>query len=243
MKKYKEIIFGVLLLMLLLYISWFQKSWFWVNGTMLLGWILFAFQMLYSRGDKLYWFVQKLKYSIINPDTQWDLTVRYFGPKVDATVIPAVQLALSKAAVFDRAVVRNISKQRIEIKADELTMEVYVEDQSLQVMFTKIPVTFRGSNRTIDKRITPALEELEACLAIEKKSYWLTVYFGAMNPYFGLYIRRLGQQNVTDMNIRINNNGLDQLEISKQKLTISTATLNELGETAKKYLTLSHLPA
>ncbi len=188
-------------------------------------------------------FVQKVKYSIINPDTQWDLTVRYFGPKLDATVIPAVQVALSRVAVLDRAIVRKISEQRIEIKADELTMEVYVEDQSLQVMFTKIPVTFRGSNKTIDKRITPALEELEACIAMEKKSYWLTVYFGAINPYFGLYIRRLGQQNITDMNIRVNNNGVDQLEIYKQKLTISTATLNELGATAKKYLTLSNLPA
>ena len=242
-KKNIDILFGVLLLALIIYLAWFPKSWFWENGTILLGWILFVLQSLYSRGDKLYWFVQKVKYSIINPDTQWDLTVRYSGQKVDATVIPAVQVALAKAAIFDRAVVRNISEQRIEIKADELTMEVYIEDQSLQVMFTKIPVTFRGSNRTIDKRITPALEELEACLAIEEKSYWLTVYFGTMNPYFGLYIRRLGQQNVTEMNIRINNNGLNQLEINKQKLTISTTTLNELGATAKKYLTLSHLPA
>jgi len=243
MKKYRNIVFAILLLSLFVYTVWFQKSWFWINGTMLLGWVLFVVQMLYNRGDRLYWFIQKAKYSVINPDTQWDLTVSYTSPQIDTTVIPAVQKALTKAAIVDRPTIRSISKQRFEIRADELTIEVYVEDQSLHVMFTKIPVSFRGSNRTIDHRITPVLEELEACLLIEKKSYWLTVYFGDMNPYFGLYIQRLGQQSVSEMNIRVKTNELDQIEISKQKLTISTATLNELGATAKKYLTLSELPA
>ncbi|PRR71964.1 hypothetical protein [Neomoorella humiferrea] len=218
--------------------------WFLENGTLLLGWILFLFNWLYYHVDQIYWLVQKGKYTIINPDTTWDLSIRYSVKKIDPITISTLQKHITKAAILDRAIIRTLSLNRFEVKADELNIEIYfdMDNSTIEVLFSKIPVSFRGSQRTIEERILPIIENLENDLAVITKKYWLTVYFGELNPYFGLYMRRLHQKNISEMHVKINDNNKGTLELSKQKLTIMTETLNTLNEKARKYLTLSEMP-
>jgi len=230
---------------LLGYLVFRYPAWFIANGALLLGWILLGVQIVYQRSDRLYWTIQKIKYFVINPDTQWDLSVRYSGLNPGIQTLPLVQKELIKAAKLDRAVVKNKSRSSFEIRADELTIEVVAdeENQSLEVFFTKIPVSFRGSQRTIEQRITPVLEAIEKGASISDKIYWLTVYFGNINPYFGLYMRRIKPEQVAEMNIQIGSGDEEQVNISKQKLTIKNTSLVDLQHSARKFLTLSELPA
>lgn len=245
MKKYFGLILCLVLFALLIIIVIYNKSWFWINGTLILGWGLVIIQAIYNRGDKLYWWVQKLKYFIINPDTQWDLTIRYFSKNISTELLPLVQNGLIKAAKLDRPIIKNYSLNCFEIRADELNIEVALDEDNnfLEVFFTKIPVSFRGSQRTIEQRIVPILEEIENKTSILEKTYWLTVYFGDINPYFGLIMRRIKPEQVAEMNIQIGNREEENISITKQKLTIKNKSLSALQDSARKYLTLSELPA
>ena len=188
MKNSSYVLFGSLIALVILGCMVFKyPNWFIANGTLLLGWILFIMQIAYNRSETLYWIIQKVKYYVVNPDTQWDLSIRYHSKNINTELLPLVQNGLIKAAKIDRPTIRKYSLNSFEIRADELNIEVSFDEENnyLEVFFTKIPVSFRGSQRMIEQRIVPILEEIENKTQISDKTYWLTVYFGNINPYFG----------------------------------------------------------
>lgn len=244
-KKWTPLAFPLVIIFLVSCLVWRYPGWFFVNGVTVLGWACFILQWLYSHWDRFYWEIQKIKYNISNPDTQWELYIRYqISGDINNETLRVIQDNLCKAAAIDRPTIIPLSSHRVQIKADELNIEVSFDYESndIDVLFTKIPVSFRGSKRVIEKRIVPILESIENKMGILKKSYWLTVYFGNVNPYFGLYIRRIRQENVSEMHIRIGSNK-ENIDVSKQKITLTASSLGGLSENARKYLTLSELPA
>lgn len=223
----------------------YYRGWLVENSSTLLGWLLFFINYLYYHLDWFYWICQKAKYTILNPDTTWDLTVRYKLKDIEPATLNVLQEQIGKAAILDRPIIRYLSSNRFEIRADELSIEVYIdmEHTIVDVIFSKIPVSFRGSQRTIEKRILPILEAIEKELVINTKNYWLKVYFGRLNPYFGLYMKRLHQKDISEMYIKIGDSKNDTtLELSQETLTIMTESLSDLTEKARKYLTLSEMP-
>ena len=216
------------------------------QGATILGWALFLGQLAYSYSERLYWLLQSVKCYAVNPETQWSLSVRYSLDDWDETTMAAVRHALGTAAVRDRPTIRDLSSHRFEIRADELTMEVVTSHDEgcyLEVFFEKLPVSFRGSEKAMSERIRPALESLEGKIRARTKQYHLTVYFGKLNPYFGLYMRRLRQEDISLMTIKVTNHPEGMLDISKEKISIYTSSLGRLDDSVKKYLTLSELPA
>lgn len=133
----------------------------------------------------------------------------------------------------------------MEIRADELFIELYVdcENELFQVFFRKLPVSFRGAQRVMNTRIVPIIEAIEKNLMTVSKQYWLTVFFGNVNPFFGLYMRRIKQSNIAEFNIRAKLSQSEELVISKDKVVISAGSLSQLANEGNRYLTLSKLPA
>lgn len=247
MKHLRWVVPALCLLFFIGYIIWAKPTWFFEKGPGLLGWVSFITTVAYQRFDAIYWKVQKWKYTLLNPDTQWDLTVSYQGPQVDKNVLDKVRGALCRVAEKDRAVVRAISEQRIEIRADELILEAAVMEAEgnngrLDIMISKLPVSFRGATRTIDTRMAPILEAIEQGISVEEKRYWLTAYFGKVNPYFGLYLRRLRPESVKEVHVRVEKSNGEALTIAREKITISACSLGELSKDARKFLTLSEMP-
>lgn len=242
---YLIIIIAFIVLALSFYKGSRDMGWFIDKGSDFLGWFLFTVTFIYHSEDKFYWAVQKFKYFLVNPDTQWDLSVKYKINSFDLDLLSVLQKEISTIAILDTAETRRLSAQRIEIRADELIVEVYFDERrsAVEVFFGKIPVSFRGAQRTIEKRISPVLESIENKLLVSSKAYFLSVYFGDANPYFGLYMRRLRPQDVSEVNIKLKINDKDNMNVSKQKLTVTTSSLSDLGNSVRKYLTLSKLPA
>jgi hypothetical protein len=222
-----------------------DHNWLMQNSSMFLGWILLLFQTSYVNIEKIYWFIQRIKYYIQNPDTVWDLSIKYQTEGLTEENIKKVQNELLKTALLDRPELRRISNQRIEIRADELYIELFVdyEDQMFQIFFRKLPVSFRGAQRVINTRIIPIIEAIENNIIVSTKYYWLSVFFGSINPFFGLYMRRIKQTDITELNIRVKSTENEELVISKEKITIFATSLSQLADEGKKYLTLSKLPA
>ena len=222
-----------------------ENRWLIENSSMVLGWLLLLMQSAYVKIEAVYWFVQKTKYTIYNPDTVWDMTIRYKTNSLDEKAIMKAQQEVCKTAVLDRPELRRLSNQRLEIRSDELFVELYVNwDEGLfQVFFNKLPVSFRGSQRVLNDRIIPIIEAIEKSLVIESKQYWLSVYFGNINPFYGLYMRRMKQNRITEFNIRAKLGDREELIISRDKVEISAGSLSQLANEGRKYLTLSKIPA
>ena len=247
MKQLRWVVPALCLLFLVVYIIWAKPAWFFENGPALLGWVAFILSVAYQRFDAVYWKVQKWVYAVRNPDTQWDLTVTYQGSKIDLSVLDTVREALCQAAELDRPTVRIISEQRFELRADELFLEVSVaglgDVGSLDIMVSKLPVSFRRATYTIENRLAPILEAVEQGISVKEKRYWLTAYFGKVNPYFGLYLRRLRPESVKEVHVKVVNNNGEALTIAREKITIFACSLGELSKDARKFLTLSEMPA
>jgi len=241
----KYIVYGILIAILVLVIIKASNNmfWLWENATLIAGWVLFGCKYVFDKEDRVYWLIKRTEYWLINPETLWELSVRYEVPNIDDRLIIVLQKHLCELASLDSPKIRCISNQRFEVTADELHIEVFVDDGYINVFFAKIPVTFRGSERVIKARISPVLEAIENKIVTKEKIYWLNVYFGRINPYFGLYMRRLHQKDIFEMNIRLRGSDSEGLDISKQKIKITTETLTQLGNSVSKYLTLSKLPA
>lgn len=54
-----------------------ENHWLIDNSSMIWGWVLLLFQTSYVNIEKVYWFMQRIKYHILNPDTVWDLSIKY----------------------------------------------------------------------------------------------------------------------------------------------------------------------
>lgn len=216
----------------------------WIEADTL-GWFLFLMQTAYVHIEKVYWLIQQAKYNILNPDTVWDLSIKYKTEGLDEKAIFKAQQELSKAAVIDRPEVRQLSNQRMEIWADELHIELFMDYNtgSFQVFFKKLPVSFRGAQRVLNTRIVPILEAIEKNLVTISKQYWLSVFFGNINPFYGLYMRRMKQNDITEFNIRAKLRDREEIAISKDKIEIRAESLSQLANEGHKYLTLSKIPA
>lgn len=237
MKKTLVSIIWLISLGLLAYSLVYTENWIF-NGTVILGWILFAIQMTMSHYEKIYLWVKRLWFEIINPDCIWNMQVVFEG-SYDRNSLELIEDAFRSKHINVRNII-SLSNVRKIFSLGSLRFEVSVDEQEGQIYFSihDMEVSFRRSKKLIETELAQIFETMQLTLKPDLGQFGLIIEFKGYNPYFGFFVRRLNANDVQNFHIafKVEN---DRVAVTKNSIEINTDSLQQLRILSTRYLTLS----
>lgn len=200
------------------------------------GWMLFLMKVMYHHWDRFYLLCQRFCLNIVNPDTLWSFTVRY-DCALDNGDFLKVKSVLVGSRYLEDVKMYDLTSSITEIKAKGISLQVVHDIDTLQIHILNMPVTYTKAKRTIGETIAPIIEEVEKALSLDDKHYFLTVELEGINPYFGLYVSKLKKQDIQGFNVSFNIDN-NQVEVTKNKIYVTTQSIGQMVEAARKCLLL-----
>lgn len=202
------------------------------------GWLSFAVRHLYSKWEWFYLKVQKVKFTLTNPDTLWSMTVRY-KCSVDNQKVNDLRDEILKNTLLNKVKLYNLPSGDIEIRSNKgLILQLFFEENEIELFINDLPVTYSKSIETIEKTLNPLLEDIESIINPEVRSYILKVSMDGLNPYFGLYLNKIPSTSIINFDVKfvIEKN---QVEITKDSVILTSEKKSILTNLTREYLTLS----
>ncbi|MGM0775481.1 MAG: hypothetical protein ACQEXE_01590 [Bacillota bacterium] len=208
---------------------------FFVNGTILLGWILFAIQLSWNQSEMFYLKAKSIWFLIKNPDCIWNLNVEFTG-QFDENIFSKLDNIFSSQPGDFKVI--PLSNTRKIYKINTLSYEIKVNHNEISLHLYDLEISYRRSKKIIENELGKLLEELSKTLKEDRSEYFLNINFKEYNPYFGFFVRRLNSREINSFNVKLNINS-DKVTISKNSIEIYTDSLQKLNTISKDYLTLS----
>ncbi|MGN4807854.1 hypothetical protein ACTFSP_09625 [Bacillus cereus group sp. MYBK108-2] len=244
MKRYIIIISVWLMtigLIILNFITPPSKSWvnFWTNGTIILGWILLAIQTTYNNLDIFFMFVKRMKFQIQNPDCVWNMRM-YMMTNASGNLLDELDLKLAQIYTADQLKIRQISMVRRDYKLGAIRFEVNYNEDKKEFIFDiqDMEVSYRGSKRIFDDKLDILINDLRRVFQPYNERYHVGIEFKELNPYFGLFLKKLDSKNIDGFNVSFHMKD-SQINVYKKQIEISSGNYENLKSTAKSYLALS----
>lgn len=214
----------------------FNPGQFFINGTLVLGWLLFSVQQTVNYSEKAFIYWNKLKYFITNPSCSWNMDVMFKGPFTINTFEQIEDVLKKHPKRIDK--IRTISDQRKMYQLENFNVEVSIIDSGLNFELQNLKVSYRDSKQVINNDISHLFERLQNRLQISETNFNLTVDFQGTNPYYGLYINRLNAEHINHFNIRFKLDD-DRVIVSDRRIEVSTSDLTKMRSLTQDYLTFS----
>lgn len=208
---------------------------FFINGTVILGWILFMLQLTWSNSEFFYINIKKVWFHIKNPDCMWNMQVEYEGD-FDGSTYNKINKVFERQQSDFKLI--KLSESRALYKLNSLQFEIVNEHNLIRVQLEDIEVSFRRSRRIIDEELAGLLEDLSKVLKEDNSNYYFNVSFKEFNPYYGFFIRRLNAKEISTFNVKFNVEN-NKVSINKNSIEIHTSSLQKLNQFSKEYLSLS----
>jgi hypothetical protein len=201
------------------------------------GWTTFALKHLYNKWEWFYLKIQKMRCIIYNPDTLWNMTVRYKVKLNKDKLIKLQNVILSGKIAKDPKFIQ-LTSGDWELRSGGMILQLFVQEDELEIHLIDLPTTYNKSLNLLENELVPLLESIETAIHAESKTYFLKVSFDGINPYFGLYVNKLPRNAVMDFDVKfvVNDN---KVEVSKKSITIKTNEKSKLSNISREYLTLS----
>lgn len=218
--------------------------------VLLLGWLLFLIKVLYNRWTPLYFWIQRLKMQILNDDTLWNFSILYEGNIKEEDLVSLVNEIIKRYPQSCKIKKQTQNDYKFSIgkwldfeivlsKEHGLPEEIVSNISSLNINLFHKTITFRKTMNVLKKELCPIVDILDKNIKYSKKLYTLNVEFQKPNPYFGLFVKRLSLDEVSDFDISINLNNSGNVTVTKEKVIINTDTFHSLLNISNEYLTLS----
>ncbi|MFD2628820.1 hypothetical protein [Oceanobacillus kapialis] len=208
---------------------------FFVNGTIILGWLLFLLQLTWNNSEYFYIKIKRYWFFLKNPDCIWNMQIEFEGD-FDENTFDKIDHLFNKQNSNLRII--NLSNSRKIYRSNTLSFEVTVRKGLIQVHLEDLEVSFRRSRKIIDEEIGILLEEFSKILKEDNVNYYFNINFKEFNPYYGFFIRRLNAKNINTFNIKFNIES-DKVTINKKSIEIYTKSLQKMNSFSKEYLSLS----
>lgn len=205
-----------------------------VNGTIIIGWLLFALQLTWNQSEKFYMCVKNIWFQIKNPDCLWNMQVEFTGD-FDEEVLNLIDQVFSREEEVKIIPLSNVRKL---YKVKTLTYEIVVSPNQVRLQVTDLEVSFRRSKTIIQNEIGKLLESLTKALKEDKSDYYLTINFKEYNPYFGFFVRRLNANEINTFNVKLNVAD-ERISINKTSIEFHTESLQSFRSFSEEYLSLS----
>jgi hypothetical protein len=238
MKKAALLAVWVIALGLLVYSLFYTENWVF-NGTVILGWLLFAIQLTMSHHEKAYLWVRSKWFQLMNPECLWNMTVVFNG-SYDRTALDQVENALKGSRNLQPNKIETLSNLRKSYSIKSLRFEVAVDEQEGATYFSihDMEVSFRRSRQLIETELAQLFEAMQMVLKPDSGQYGLNIEFKGYNPYFGFFVRRLNVEDIQRFHITFKVES-DRVAVTKNSIEINTDSLQHLRILTTRYLTLS----
>lgn len=235
----KKVLIGITWLFslgLIIYSLINTEQWF-INGTLILGWLLFAIQMTMANFEDVYLFVKRIWFNITNPDCIWNMQVIFNG-EFNREVFNNIDEIFT--IINSDLRINIISNVRRTYKLKTILIETYIDEKNNKINFSiqDLEVSYRRSRKMIENELAIIFEKLQYSLRPENGDFGLNISFKEYNPYFGFYVRRLNANEIQGFNVTFNIQN-DRVAVNKTSIEINTNSLQHLNNLCKQYLSLS----
>lgn len=207
----------------------------WTFIIMIAGYAFSCLRILYEQWDKFYLFVQKVRCKMCGLDTLWSLTVRYEIEGSEPLLM--VRNTMLQKGLSDIKIT-HLNNNVLDVRSQGINMQFIQDEDLLEVHIFDMPVTYNRAESVISKTLSPIFEQLENQLKIKGKHYFLAVKFLELNPFIGLYMRKIASKDLLkfDISFTIDNN---RIEVYKDKIVLNTNSISQLTSLSKDVLALS----
>jgi hypothetical protein len=213
-------------------------------------WLVPLFKMLYDSFPKIYMFVNRIIASTLNTSTRWEFSIKYSLPLDSGDYLKSASDAILKYFP-DAKLWQNESNQKI-IKLTGITVRLKNVDilqtgdeennVNLFVDMTDMNVPYRMTNKMLEHRMWPLIEKVTGSLRPDVVQYTMRVKYDKPNPFFGLYIRRLPPNQITNFNcdlFEIVGGEKESVSIHKEETIIISESMNNFRTVSRKYILFS----
>lgn len=238
MRKHILLLIGWLFVILLVSVTTISNpNSFFVNGTIICGWLLFIIQLTWNHSETFYMHIKSLWFYIKNPDCIWNMMVEY-ELKLNQHTFENVEAVFHE--LFSEVKITVISNIRRLYKLETINVEVSIDIKlnKIRLHIDNLEVSYRRSRNIIDKELGKLLEKLAYKLKIDNSDYYFNISFKEFNPYYGFFIRRLNAKDINSFNVIFNVED-EKVTINKESIEIHTTSLQKLNTISKEYLSLS----
>ncbi|PKU51250.1 MULTISPECIES: hypothetical protein [Lysinibacillus] len=211
-----------------------NPSSYFANGTIILGWLLFALQLSWNKSEWFYLTCKNLWYKFTNPECIWNMSIEYYGTFNEQVFEKLDQIFLNK----ESSKVLQVSNVRRIYKVGTLSFEVVIDRESIRIELSDLEVSYRRSTHIIKTELGNILEDIPSKLKNDRCEYYLDIYFKGENPYYGLYLRRLDIRDIETFKIQFNIQN-EKIVVNKERISINTNSLQSLRNFSEEYLTIS----
>lgn len=203
---------------------------------------------------RLYLAWSRLRYTITNGETNWELVLQFTGEFTpDHVRTFAHRLALQDPG---RTELLDVGSTRILIRYHRLfTVEFlvgtavsigYIDGPSgqdtLGVTVFEQQVSYRRSRQVLEQTLIPFIEQCRNEFAPRAASYSLRVRFDGTNPFFGLYLQQLRPDLVSEFQFEFRPpsvNPPDYVRVGKTTMTVTSGSVEGLRRSALAGLSFS----
>ena len=206
-----------------------------VNGTIIVGWLLFAIQLTWNQSERFYMWFKNIWFNLKNPDCMWNMQVEFEGDFERNIFEKLDEVFSTKSENYKITPISNVRKL---YKINAITYEVVVSPNQIRVQLQDLEVSFRRSKVIIQKELGGLLENLSRVLKEDKCDYYLSIEFKESNPYFGFFLRRLNAKDISAFNVKFKVDD-ERITINKKTIEVHTESLQSLRSFSEEYLSLS----
>jgi hypothetical protein len=200
------------------------------------GWLAFLIRFFYQRWEKFYLLVQRIRFLLLNPQTNWDMTIRYSGEFSNSVFQELIKLVSEKDTSQK---VHLFSPNQIEVRMQSMILQMFYESpKEIEVQILNYPVTYEKALDTLTSKLSPLLEQIGDHISAKTKTYFLTINFEEKNPYYGILISKLSEKEILNFNVVFKVEDC-KVDVYKNKLILQTNSIGELHTLTKNYLALS----
>lgn len=211
------------------------------------------FNALQKKSLRLYFLKLRLWHRFRNSKAKWWLAVRFDGD-YSQTKVDEFRRFLETDLHNWRVKMKHFSDQSMNfIVGDSLNFYVDLtfgkhldlSYDNVTIELSAIEVGYNNSVQKLNTEIIPLLEGFSQFFKPENQSYDFHIEFEKSNPFFALYINHLKPESVEDFHIHLhvheysNTEKADAVEIDKDRICVTTGSINALKELAKDFLLLS----
>ncbi|WP_459499868.1 hypothetical protein [Bacillus sp. C1] len=217
-----------------------SSSWvnFWTNGTIIIGWLLFAIQATYNNSNIFFLFIQRIKFHLSNKECLWNMRI-YMMSNLSSEALEELDVKLREIYSTNELKVRQISETRKDYKLGAIRFEVTWDEERKQFVFDiqDMEISYRGSKIIFEEKLDVIVNELKRVFQPYNERYSVRIEFKGNNPYFGLFLKKIDPTNIDfNASFYIQDN---KVSIYKKQIEINSGTYDQLKNLAKSYLALS----
>lgn len=209
-----------------------------VNGTIILGWLLFAIQSTYRYSNRFYLFCNKILNKFSRKNHVWTMRVDYYG-EFDEDIfgkLPNIFNSHKNSKVID------VSNTRKLYRDGSIEFEVTLRQNNKALSFSinDLEVNYKRSRYLIEKELAYYFEKIITTLngSFEKGKYSLLIRFEGENPYCSMYFNEQNINKIRYFKINLTDDE-SAVTIYKDYLELNSDNLHRLNNLAKKYLLFS----